>query len=282
MALKPINVQPRITEKSVKVSDLDLKKNSLSGDIIDGGTITHFNSTGIKDITTKNQVEIKDDVTNVYNDLFVRGKINVQTLQYNRAQVPTIEAMNAIRVGGNEVLWREKLGKSVKESSLQKVGILNDLEVKNTLYVKDGRVGINTTVPSKTFAVDADGVEVVIGSDDAIGFVGTHSSKSFAITTDDVKRIIVSANGKVSIQNSVVIENKLGIGVNNPEHDLEVAGNIKFADRIFSNGPGAPTEGTWTKGSIVWNQSPDIGKPIGWVCIKGGRPGAWRSFGPIN
>ena len=282
MALKPINIQPTITEKSVRVSDIDLKKNSISGDVIDGGTITNFASTGIKDSATKKLLEITDEVTNIYNDVFIRGKINCQTLQYNRAQVPVLDVKEALRIDGNEVLWRTKLGKSVKESSLTKVGVLENLQVKDVLYVADSRVGINTTVPSKTFAVDAQGVEIVIGSDDATGFVGTHEARPFAISTDDTKRIVVATDGKVSFEKDVNVKGRLGIGIQNPEQDLEVAGNIAFQNRIFSSASGIPTTGTWTKGSIVWNSEPDMGEVLGWICIKGGQPGAWRPFGHIN
>lgn len=282
MALKPINVQQRITEKSVKVSDIDIKKNSLSGDVIDGGTITNFSSTGIKDLSNQNQIEVTDETTNIYNDLFVRGKINCQTLQYNRAQVPVLDVSEALRIDGNEVLWKKKLGKSVKESSLTKVGVLENLQVKDTFYVADGRVGINTTVPSKTFAVDAEGVEIVIGSDDATGFVGTHEARPFAISTDDVKRIVIATDGKVTFEKDINVKGRLGIGIQNPEQDLEVAGNLAFQNRIFSSASGIPTTGTWTRGSIVWNSEPDMGEVLGWICIKGGQPGAWRPFGHIN
>lgn len=282
MALKPINTQTKITTKSVKVSDIDIKSNSISGDAIHGGTITNFASTSIRDAGTQNQVEITDEITNIYNDVFIRGKINCQTLQYNRAQVPVLDVKEALRIDGNEVVWRTKLGKSIKESSLNKVGILNDLQVKDTLYVADGRVGINTTVPSKTFAVDAEGIEVVIGSNDATGFVGTHEAKPFAISTDDTKRIIISTNGKVSIEKDLNIKGKLGIGIQNPEQDLEVAGNMAFQNRIFSSASNIPTMGTWTRGSIVWNSEPDMGEVLGWICIKGGQPGAWRPFGHID
>ena len=282
MALRPINTQTRITERSVKISDIDLKKNSISGDVIDGGTITNFSSTGIKDSSKETVLEINNDTTNVYNDLFVRGKINCQTLQYNRAQVPSLDVTEAVRIDGNEVIWKTRLGKSVKESSLRKVGILDDLEVKETLYAKDGRVGINTTVPNKSFAVRSQGIEVVIGADDATGFVGTFEPRPFAIGTDDKKIIHIATDGKVTVRNTITVEGKLGIGIKNPQEDLEVKGNIKFQDRTFSAGDAVPTTGTWTRGSIVWNSEPDLGQPIGWICMKGGAPGHWRPFGTVN
>lgn len=281
MALKPINLQPRISEKSVKVSDIDLKQNSISGDVIDGGTITNFNSTGIKDSGTQKILEISDEVTNIYNDVFIRGQINCQTLQYNRAEVPVLDVKDAIRIDGNEVVWRTHLGKSVKQSYLTKVGTLENLEVKDTFYANDKRVGINTTVPNKTFAVKSNGVEVVIGSDDATGYVGTFEPRPFAIGTDDKQRIHITTNGKITLKSSTVVEGKLGINIKNPQEDLEVAGNIKFQEKTFSYNSNVPQSGTWSKGSIVWNSAPELNKPIGWVCLKGGSPGHWRPFGII-
>jgi hypothetical protein len=282
MALKPINIQQKITAKSVKISDIDLQRDSISGDVINGGTITNFSSTGIKDSSTEKRIDVSDETTNIYNDVFIQGKINCQTLQYNKAQVPVLDVKEALRIDGNEVVWRTKLGKSIKESSLNKLGILDDLQVKDTFYVADGRVGINTTVPSKTFAVDAAGVEIVMGSDDAIGFVGTHMAKDFALSTDDTKRLIVASDGKISIEKDLTIKGKVGIGIKNPNHALEVAGDIAFQNRIFSSASSIPTTGTWTRGSIVWNSEPDMGQVVGWICVKGGKPGAWRPFGHID
>ena len=73
----------------------------------------------------------------------------------------------------------------------------------------------------------------------------------------------------------------MGIGVKYPQESLEVSGNIKFAERTFTSGEQAPTDGRWDTGSIVWNEKPEINKHVGWVCVKGGKPGAWRPFGQI-
>jgi hypothetical protein len=49
--------------------------------------------------------------------------------------------------------------------------------------------------------------------------------------------------------------------------------------QIVKNGSAAPSTGTWAKGSVVFNSSPDIGKQIGWVCTTAGTPGTWAPFG---
>lgn len=36
-----------------------------------------------------------------------------------------------------------------------------------------------------------------------------------------------------------------------------------------------PTIGTWGRGDTLWNETPSIGSPLGWVCVAGGTPGTW-------
>lgn len=282
MPLKPINTQKKITKKSIKVEHIDFKKNSISGDFIKGGTIEEFSSTGIKDLAKQATIEITDKQTSILTDVFIRGKINCQTLQYNRAEVPKINATEAVMIDNNEVLWKDRLGKSVRISSLNKVGTLDDLEVKDLVYAKQGRVGINTMSPSDVFSVKADGIETKIGAESGTSVIGTHFSNPLSLVTDNTPRLTVETNGNIRVMMDLSIAGNLGVGIHNPTQKLEVEGNIKFADRIFSGNISAPTTGSWTKGSIVWNDNPDIGLPIGWVCVKGGQPGAWRPFGHIQ
>lgn len=275
MTLSPINRPTRITERSIKLSHIELDENCLNGDLIDGGTITHFSSTGIRDLADNTQLTIGPDAVVIEKDLKVKGTVIVDRLQYVHAQVPKINTMEAIMIDDNEVLWKDRLGKGVKKSSLQQLGTLDSLEVENTLYAREGRVGINTTIPSQEFSVFAKGHEIVITHQEGSGFVGTYTHEPFSIGTDNTARLTCRPTGEI------VIHERLGIGVRNPVEDLEVAGNIKFAGKIFATGGGIPATGTYTTGSIVWNDQPTLGQPVGWVCIKGGQPGAWRAFATI-
>jgi len=276
MALLPVNKQTRIREKSIVVDQLDLKDNSLSGDLIDGGIITNFASTGIKDIATEKQITVSDGRVEILKDLYIKGKIYSDKLEYVEAQVPKLNVKTAVMIDNNEVLWKDTLGRSVKHSSLSTVGILDNLQVSTTLFVEDNRVGINTNSPSAEFSVQSNGYEIITRHTGETGYVGTLMHTPFSIGTDNTPRLTAKSNG------DICIHNKLGIGVNNPQQSLEVEGNIKFADRIFSSGEQEPKSGAWTTGSIVWSEKPALGLPVGWVCIKGGTPGGWRPFGTIN
>ena len=44
----------------------------------------------------------------------------------------------------------------------------------------------------------------------------------------------------------------------------------------------APVSGTWVQGDTVTNTSPTAGGYIGWVCVTGGTPGTWKTFGEIS
>ena len=287
MALLPINKPEKIATSRIALQQIDLYKNALSGDLIDGGTITNFQSSGIKDTADSVNLTVKNDVVEVENDLHIKGTIKVENLQYVQAQVPKLNVIDAIMIQDNEVLWRDELGKSVKKSHLTELGILKNLQVRNTFYVSDGRVGVNTTAPSADFSVNTGGYEVITKMHESNAYVGTHTHVAFAIGTDDTPRLTCRANGDVVVGTetgkpvNMNVYGKLGVGVKYPNETLEVSGNIKFAERVFTSGQQAPKDGRWDTGSIVWNEEPLINQPVGWVCVNGGKPGNWRPFGQI-
>ena len=287
MTLLPINKIQKVEDSVVRVDQVNFKKDSLSGDIIDGGKITNFKSTGIKDEANDTRIVIKDDCVEVASDLYIKGTVKVENLQYVQAQVPKLNVTKAVMVDDNEVIWKDKLGKSVKSSSLEQLGVLKNLQVRNTFAVSDGRVGINTTAPSADFSVNASGYEIITTMHESNAYVGTHTHVPFAIGTDNTARLTCKANGDVIVgsENGKSVKlnvfGQVGIGVKHPAEALEVDGNIKFAERTFASGMQEPRDGRWDTGSIIWNEKPELNRPIGWVCIKGGKPGSWRAFGLI-
>ena len=287
MTLLPINKIQKVEDSVVRVDQVNFKKNSLSGDIIDGGKITNFKSTGIKDEANDTTIIVKDDCVEVASDLYIKGTVKVENLQYVQAQVPKLNVQKAVMVDDNEVIWKDKLGKSVKSSSLEQLGVLKNLQVRNTFAVSDGRVGVNTTAPSADFSVNASGYEIITTMHESNAYVGTHTHVPFAIGTDNSARLTCKANGDVTVGSEngkpvkLNVYGQLGIGVKHPAEALEVDGNIKFAERTFASGMQEPKDGRWDTGSIIWNEKPELNKPVGWVCIKGGKPGSWRPFGMI-
>jgi len=287
MALLPINKSDKVSKSRIAVQQIDLHKNALSGDLIDGGTITNFNSSGIKDSADSINLVIKNDSVEIEKDLHVKGIVRVEKLEYVQAQVPKLNVIEAVMVDHNEVLWKDTLGKSVTKSNLSELGVLKNLQVRNTFYVADGRVGINTTAPSADFSVNSGGYEIVTTMQESNAYVGTHTHVAFAIGTDNTPRLTCRANGDVVVGTesgrpvNMNVYGQVGINVKYPQETLHIDGNIKFAERTFAAGAQIPKEGRWDTGSVVWNEKPEMRQPVGWVCIKGGKPGAWRPFGLI-
>lgn len=44
----------------------------------------------------------------------------------------------------------------------------------------------------------------------------------------------------------------------------------------------APNIGTHARGEILLNADPSAGGFVGWVCVSGGSPGTWKTFGAIS
>jgi len=250
--------------------NMQIEDRELSGDKIDGGLITNFESTGLKDNATNKVVDVNDDGVLVHKDLEIKGKILAATLQYHSANVENLDVKTSVRIGANEVLWKDRLGNSVKHSQLRQVGTLDNLNVDNTLIVEGGKIGVGTTDPVCKLSVRENEIEVGIGTHGDTGFVGTVNSDTFGI----------GSNGEPTLFASH--DNRIGIKVKRPKADLDVAGYIRYQGQTHQYLDATPTSGNWSQGDIVWNSEPQRGSVLGWVCVKPGAPGTWRSFVSID
>ena len=250
--------------------NMQIEDRELSGDKIDGGVITNFESTGIKDNAANKVVDVNDDGVLVHKDLEIKGKIFATTLQYHSANVDNLDVKTSVRIGANEVLWKDRLGNSVKHSQLRQVGTLDNLNVDNTLIVEGGKTGVGTTEPVNKFSVRDNEIEIGIGANGDAGFVGTVNSDTFGIGSSGEPTLFVSH------------DNRIGIKIKRPKADLDVAGYIRFQGQTQQYLDATPTSGNWSQGDIVWNSEPQRGSVLGWVCVKPGAPGTWRSFVSID
>lgn len=204
-----------------------------------------------------------------------------------------------ISINGVATLTETELGSTVVKSNLRQVGRLKGLLVDGSVAIDQYlfynssamRLGIGTDQPNAALSIAEDGLEVVIGTTDSVnGKVGTYGTHDFDIVTDDVPRITVTSGGNIKLGNKnskpieVNIHGKLAVGVNTIDSrvDLHVAGAVKFNERIHQYSDSPPQHGMHTKGDVVWNTNPALGKSVGWVCVRDGTPGTWLPFGEIK
>jgi hypothetical protein len=196
-------------------------------------------------------------------------------------------------IQGLSVLSQTELGSSVTSSNLRKVGTLENLAVEGNFNVDNflfwngdfQRLGLGTENPNGAFSIASMDHEFIVDSTEDRKFkIGTFTTGEIQIVTDDTPRISVAPTGKVTVHNKTSFLDKVGIGAKNfaEDVDLTVAGPVRIQEKKFEVGDGAPTTGNYVQGDIVWNAQPRAGGTVGWICVRDGTPGIWKTFGPIS
>lgn len=178
-------------------------------------------------------------------------------------------------IGRQVVLSSERLGSSVVKSSLTELGTLTSLNVSgnvnfsNAFMVTDGKVFVGKTEIDTTSGITFKGPRIKLES--------TYQSIS-------VSEHNVVLGDKNNPSTHAIVNGKMSIGIQSvgDNAQLEIAGNIRFADKLFMVGSQSPTQGTYRKGDIVWNDNPKETGYVGWICVREGNPGIWRGFGQIG
>ena len=201
-------------------------------------------------------------------------------------------------IGNSVVLSANELGPTIRSSSLTRVGTLNELNTSGNLTVDEfifyntdsQRLGIGTEAPNGNLSLASYEGEFIIDVDGPITKVGNYSSDDLALVTDDTNRVIVRANGAVEIGTKgsstarLNVFGKLGVGVNNVSDDVDfsVSGTIEINGQKVFYTDSMPTTGNFRKGDIAYNTNPQPTGYVGWVCVRAGTPGEWRTFGKIS
>lgn len=192
----------------------------------------------------------------------------------------------AYYINKNKVLDSQSLGESVKTSSLTQLGTLTGLvvsgsfTVENHLEVSGNAVTVTRPLSVKDLTGDLNLTANRIET----------SSKDFAIVASTDKLLSINNLGDIALgdkertDRNINAYGKLSVNVTNPDPDvdLQVDGTVMFGGKKFITSARIPEAGVWTKGDIAWNSQPEDTGFIGWVCITGGKPGEWKSFGYIG
>ena len=290
-------------KESINHNSIDFKGFKFSGDVVKGGIIENFGSTGIDDRSTQVQMTLMDQAVafekavwtpsaiikgklTVEGDLVVLGDIDNNSPAANTLANMAVEKIKAdtellelhsdamlasigqkgidlkcITQDGREIINGNQLGYHITDSNLQRVGMLRDLQTQgeallsDTLYVTGKRVGINTIEPSAVFVVWDEEVELVITkhSQDA-GYIGMPRFQRLVLGANNKDNLILDTDGSVEIE------------------------NLRVGNTPMSSATAIPDYNAIT-GTIVWNENPAQGGPVGWICLGATR---WAKFGIIE
>ena len=290
-------------KESIDHSSINFKGFKFSGDVVKGGIIENFSSTGIDDRSTQVQMTLMDQAVafekaiwtpsatikgklTVEGDLVVLGDIDSNSPAANtlanmavgkiKSDTELLELhsdamlasigqkgidLKRITQDGREIINGNQLGYHITDSNLQRVGMLRDLQTQgeallsDTLYVTGKRVGINTIEPSAVFVVWDEEVELVITK---------HSSDTGYIGMPRFQRLVLGANNKDNL-------------ILDTDGSVEIE-NLRVGNTPMSSATAIPDYNAIT-GTIVWNENPAQGGPVGWICLGATR---WAKFGIIE
>jgi hypothetical protein len=242
-----------VAENNFITKDLTVKGTAVvEGDLVVTGSIPENSPMYVKiinNVTNNVRSSLDQNVFKGYADL-VFSQIKENGLDLNK-----------ITMGGQEVVSGSNLSNSITYSNLQHVGVLRDLQtsgeslLSQTLYTTNKRVGINTIEPSQALSLWDQEIE--------IGF-GKQSSNTAVIETPRNQRLVLSSNGR----NNIILES---------DGSVEVQ-TLKVGSMTITTSATPPSTNQ-PKGSIVLNENPTLGGPMGWVSLGDAR---WANFGVID
>lgn len=164
---------------------------------------------------------------------------------------------DAVTINGTALVQGSRLNPTVTETSIQKLGVLQDLSVSgpsrlsHTLDVQNHRVGINTDTPDMALTIWDEEVSVSVGkiSQDR-AWIGSSRNQTLDIGTNRRRAITIDPDG-------LVVLDRLRID----------RWRIAFANAVPNH--------SGTRGDLVINHDPKPDAPFGWQCLGGFK---WQSI----
>jgi hypothetical protein len=259
-------IQDSATECQVTILD---RATVFENRLVAGGLEVAGNATFKGDVTIEGNLpkgsafvnQLVDLVIESFNNSYSDGTFDQYVARvFDKIDEQGLD-VSSIKVNGQDLVSERTLSGEVINSNLQKVGALKELQVvgetllDQTLYVSNGRIGINNMDPERALDLWDQEVQIVLGKrkqDTAV--IGTARNQDLIISANNRDQLVVGTDGSVSVKS-------LNIGRSNHTS----AGRQPTDNRPI--------------GQIVWNEQPIIGSPVGWVSLGGAR---WAGFGIIT
>ena len=180
------------------------------------------------------------------------------------------------------VLTEESLGDSVIKSNLSSVGTLDSLTVKGETNLSH-TLSVATSISAPDLVISKNSKTLLVSGTK----LGSDTDVSVNVLEDEVfyaDANEISIGNKRNTRKPVKLFGPVSVGVATPDLDADftVKGSVKFSGKKFITGSQEPTEGSFNKGDICWNENPVLHGYVGWVCTVGGVPGTWIPFGAIG
>jgi hypothetical protein len=167
--------------------------------------------------------------------------------------------LTKLTINGNEILSGNRLGYSITDTNIQKVGELRsitvngDANLSGSVFARNKRVGINTEEPAGALAVWDEECEIVtrkLRKDVAI--IGSLRNQRVVLSANSKENLTLETDGSISVSSINIGRVQIGSAIECPSHDAK-------------------------RGLVIFNELPDFGKPMFWISLGNAR---WAN-GPI-
>lgn len=284
---------------------IDTTTLNISGDIINGGIIKNFGSTGIDDKAQNCQLTIMDDITVVENnlltkDLTVKGTVNIEGDLNVTGTVAENSPfyVNLVNTTTNNV--RTSLDKTVfKNYSDMVFQQIRDQGVDLNRILLNGQEIVNGGALSNTISISnlqkvGELKELQVAGETFLSGTLYTTTQRVGVNTIEPAQALSIWDQEIEIGFGKQTSNTGIIGTPRP-HTLVLSSNGK--NNLVLNTDGSISANQINMGlvtitssstppsddrpiaSIVFNSNPTLGGPLGWVSLGGAR---WANFGVID
>ena len=290
-------------KESIDHSSINFKGFKFSGDVVKGGIIENFGSTGIDDRSTQVQMTLMDQAVafekavwtpsaiirgqlTVEGDLVVLGDIDRSGPAANTLADLAVEKIKADTELLN--LHSERILASISQNGLDLDHITQggrEIVKGNQLgyHITDSnlqRVGMLRDLQTQGEAVLSDTLYV---TGKRVGINTIEPSAVFVVWDEEVELVVTKHSqdtgyiGTPRYQSLVLGANNKDNLILNTDGSVEIE-NLRVGNTPMSSATAAPDYNAIT-GTIVWNENPAQGGAVGWICLGGTR---WAKFGIIE
>jgi len=301
-------------QASIPATAINFKDFKFSGDVLKGGTVEQFNSTGIEDRATKIQMTVMDHALvceqglhtpsiaikgnavidqnlTIKGDLIIDGNIPVESPAFQKLVEHSTEQTSKKIKDDLNAEWFKEYG-SVVTDQIKVLGLdLDKITQGGKEIVSGNQLGyhiVDSNLKRVGQITDLQTLGDTYLSETAwvagkrVGINTMEPSATFVVWDEEVEMIVCKKSKDHGYIGTPRRQNLI-LGSNN--HDnivLDVEGrttikHLRIGGNPISSEPGQPKMQS-VKGHVVFNSEPAIGQPVGWVCLGESR---WAEFGKI-
>lgn len=301
--------------KSIPYHSINFAGLKFTGDLIKGGIVEDFGSTGIEDRASFVQLTLMDHGSvfegPIYSpeiqikgpgliegDLTINGNLNIS----GEIPVDSNAFKSLIQHSANETHdllketlndeWFTDYSKIIFDQIKEKGLDLNRITQNEREIIRDNQLGYHITdsnLQRVGFLVDLQTRGETLLSDTLyttakrVGINTLDPSATFVVWDEECEIIVTKRKLDTGYIGSTRPQ-QLILGSNNKENIvLAVDGSVMVQDLIVGKVPMSSASAIPShdapRGQILFNENPDIGHPIGWVSLGGAR---WANFGTIG